>query len=83
MQPGIVIPPDAKTLSISNDGIVSVTQPGQAQPQQIGQLTLATFINEAGLESVGGNLPRNPVIWRTERAESGHGRCRFTEAKVR
>jgi flagellar basal-body rod protein FlgG len=58
IQPGIVIPPDAKALQISNDGIVSVTVAGQAQPQQVGQLTLATFVNEAGLESVGGNLYR-------------------------
>ena len=58
IQPGITVPQDAKKLEISADGIVSVTLPNQAQPQQIGQLTLATFANEAGLESVGGNLYR-------------------------
>lgn len=56
IQPGITVPTDAKKLSISPDGIVSVTLANQAQPQQIGQLTLATFVNEAGLESLGGNL---------------------------
>lgn len=45
-------------MQISPDGIVSVTLPGQAQPQQVGQLTLATFVNDAGLESIGGNLYR-------------------------
>ncbi|MFJ3457623.1 flagellar basal-body rod protein FlgG [Scandinavium goeteborgense] len=58
IQPGITVPADAKKLEISQDGIVSATVPGQAQPQQIGQLTLATFVNEAGLESIGGNLYR-------------------------
>lgn len=58
IQPGITVPADAKKLEISPDGIVSATVPGQAQPQQIGQLTLATFVNEAGLESIGGNLYR-------------------------
>ncbi|MGU3414514.1 flagellar basal-body rod protein FlgG [Enterobacteriaceae bacterium C23F] len=58
VQPGITIPQDYKKLEISSQGIVSVTLPNQAQPQQIGQLTLSTFANEAGLESIGGNLYR-------------------------
>ncbi|QLA68111.1 flagellar basal-body rod protein FlgG [Enterobacter pasteurii] len=56
IQPTITIPQDAEKLSIGNDGIVSVTVPGQTAPQQVGQLTLTTFVNEAGLESVGENL---------------------------
>ncbi|SNY67724.1 flagellar basal-body rod protein FlgG [Enterobacter sp. CC120223-11] len=58
VQPGITVPQDAKKVEISADGIVSATLPNQAQPQQIGQLTLATFVNESGLESIGGNLYR-------------------------
>lgn len=58
VQPGITIPPETQNLTIGTDGIVSVTLPGQAAPQQIGQLTVATFINDAGLESIGGNLYR-------------------------
>ncbi|HEY3985282.1 flagellar basal-body rod protein FlgG [Cedecea sp.] len=58
VQPGLTIPPDAQTVTVGEDGIVSVTVPGQALPQQIGQLTLATFINDSGLESIGGNLYR-------------------------
>ena len=58
IQPGITIPQDAQTLTIGNDGLVSVTVPGQTAPQQVGQLTLATFINESGLESIGENLYR-------------------------
>ena len=43
-------------MTIGNDGTVSVTLPGQATPQPIGQLQLASFVNPAGLEPKGGNL---------------------------
>lgn len=58
IQPAINVPQDAKTITIGKDGIVSVTIAGQTDPQQVGQLTLATFINDSGLESVGENLYR-------------------------
>ncbi|ROP58303.1 flagellar basal-body rod protein FlgG [Enterobacter sp. BIGb0383] len=58
VQPAITIPQDAQSLTIGNDGLVSVTVPGQTAPQQVGQLTLSTFINESGLESLGENLYR-------------------------
>ncbi|TGB81663.1 flagellar basal-body rod protein FlgG [Escherichia sp. E3659] len=58
VQPAINVPQDAKSITIGNDGIVSVTIAGQAQPQQVGQLTLSTFINDTGLESIGENLYR-------------------------
>ncbi|MDP3587018.1 MAG: flagellar basal-body rod protein FlgG [Sulfuricurvum sp.] len=54
--PEIVIPDDAIDISIGTDGIVSVTQPGQAQATQVGQLTLTNFINPAGLHAMGDNL---------------------------
>ncbi|MDU4092952.1 MAG: flagellar basal-body rod protein FlgG [Pantoea sp.] len=58
IQPAITLPQDAGTLTVGSDGLVSVTQAGQTAPQQIGQLTLATFINDSGLESIGENLYR-------------------------
>jgi flagellar basal-body rod protein FlgG len=58
IQPAITLPQDADKLTIGSDGLVSVTQAGQTAPQQIGQLTLATFINDSGLESIGENLYR-------------------------
>lgn len=54
--PEIVIPDDAIDVSIGTDGIVSVTQPGQAQATQVGQITLTNFINPAGLHAMGDNL---------------------------
>ncbi|GAA0499902.1 flagellar basal-body rod protein FlgG [Tatumella terrea] len=56
VQPGITIPPNALSITVSRDGVVSVTQPGQTQAAQVGQLTLNTFINDAGLASQGENL---------------------------
>lgn len=58
IQPSIIVPQDAQTLTVGNDGIVSVTVAGQTAPQQVGQLTLSTFVNDAGLESIGSNLYR-------------------------
>ena len=54
--PGITIPANAQSVSIGADGTVTATLPGQATPQQLGQLQLASFINPAGLDPKGGNL---------------------------
>ena len=54
--PGITIPNNALTLTVGNDGTVTVTVPGQVAPQQIGQIQIANFVNPAGLEAKGQNL---------------------------
>ena len=54
--PGITIPANAQTLTIGNDGTVSVTLPGQAAAQTVGQIQLANFVNPAGLDPKGQNL---------------------------
>lgn len=56
VQPAITVPSDAITVTVAGDGTVSVTQPGVAAPTQIGSLQLASFINPAGLQSMGENL---------------------------
>ena len=56
VQPGITIPANAQSVTIGSDGTVSVTLPGQALPQSIGQLQIASFVNPAGLEPKGGNI---------------------------
>ncbi len=56
VQPTITVPASAQTLTIGNDGTVSVTLPGQAAPQQVGALQLASFVNPTGLQSIGDNL---------------------------
>ncbi len=56
VEPAINIPQDAIDVSISKSGQVQVTTQGQTEPQVVGQLELATFFNEAGLEAIGDNL---------------------------
>jgi flagellar basal-body rod protein FlgG len=54
--PTITVPPTATSVTVSQTGLVTATIPGQSTPQQVGQLTTANFINEAGLEALGSNL---------------------------
>jgi len=56
LQPEIAIPEDAESITIGADGTVSVTQPGQTEASQVGQLQIVKFINPAGLKSIGRNL---------------------------
>jgi len=54
--PNIVIPPNTTAVTVSSTGIVSATVAGTTNPVQLGQLTLANFANEVGLQPVGNNL---------------------------
>jgi flagellar basal-body rod protein FlgG len=56
LDPQITIPQDALSVTIATDGTVSVTQPGQSTPQQVGQITISNFINPNGLTQMGHNL---------------------------
>ncbi|MCS6627611.1 flagellar basal-body rod protein FlgG [Roseibacterium beibuensis] len=56
VQPNIAIPQDAIDVSISKSGQVQVITQGETEPQVVGQIELATFFNEAGLEAIGDNL---------------------------
>jgi flagellar basal-body rod protein FlgG len=56
MEPGIAIPGDSISLSIGLDGTVSVLQAGSSTPTEVGTISLARFVNPAGLHSIGRNL---------------------------
>jgi len=56
VEPSITVPQEATAIQITRDGIVEVTIAGQTEPQQIGQIEIASFINAAGLEAIGDNL---------------------------
>ncbi|MBL0968426.1 MAG: flagellar basal-body rod protein FlgG [Brevundimonas sp.] len=56
VQPNISVPQDTVDVSISKSGQVQVITAGQTEPTIVGQLELATFFNEAGLEAIGDNL---------------------------
>ena len=58
VQPGITIPPNSQSITIGADGVVSVTQAGQATPSQVGNLQIVDFINVVGLQQIGENLYR-------------------------
>ena len=54
--PTIVVPPNATAVNVNQTGLVTATVAGSTTQQQLGQLTLANFVNEAGLQALGGNL---------------------------
>jgi flagellar basal-body rod protein FlgG len=56
LQPQVTVPPNAQSITIATDGTVSYTLPSQTAAQTAGQIQLATFINPAGLNSLGQNL---------------------------
>ena len=56
VEPVIHIPPDAKELTISVSGVVTVIKGTDTEPTEVGRLELARFANPSGLESEGQNL---------------------------
>ena len=62
VQPAITIPNNAKSISVSDQGEVSVSIPGQAENQVVGQLNVSNFINPQGLEPMGQNLYRETGV---------------------
>lgn len=56
ISPAVTLPANAQTVTIAQDGTISVTLQGSAIPQQVGSLQLANFINAAGLQAIGQNL---------------------------
>ena len=56
VQPGLQIPSNATGVTVNASGQVQVTLQGQTAPQTVGQLQLAVFPNEAGLDAQGDNL---------------------------
>src|ERR1700677_3665252 len=56
VQPTMAVPQNATNITISQAGQVQVTTPGATTPTVVGQLQIATFLNEAGLEATGNNL---------------------------
>ena len=56
LEPTIRVPQDAKELTISEAGIVTVRKGDDIEPTEIGRIELARFANPAGLESRGQNI---------------------------
>jgi len=55
VQPGFNVPQDAQSISIGNDGTITVQIAGDDEPTEIGNLQIADFINPTGLQPIGEN----------------------------
>lgn len=56
VQPAITVPEGASAVSVGPDGTVSAVTVGSTEPVELGQLTLASFANPAGLQALGDNF---------------------------
>lgn len=58
VDPAIIVPEETIEIMINESGQVLARVGTEPVPQELGQLTLANFVNEAGLDPMGGNLYR-------------------------
>ena len=56
LSPAITIPAHSQSVTIGQDGTISVTQAGSAIPTQAGSIQLVNFVNPGGLQAIGQNL---------------------------
>ena len=56
VSPGIEIPRDAQTITVTEDGIIQAIYRGDPDPVALGQLRVVDFMNPSGLQALGGNL---------------------------
>jgi flagellar basal-body rod protein FlgG len=61
VDPSITVPTDAVEVVVNESGQVYARVEPSSELQLLGQLNLATFANDAGLEPLGGNLYRETV----------------------
>lgn len=56
VQPPIAVPQGSQSVTIAPDGTVTAMLDGEAEPAEIGQVTIASFVNPAGLQASGDNF---------------------------
>jgi flagellar basal-body rod protein FlgG len=59
VEPALTIPADAISITVGNDGTVSILRPGETEATEVGTIQLTKFVNPAGLKSLGKNLYLN------------------------
>jgi flagellar basal-body rod protein FlgG len=70
--PGISVPQEALGVSINREGVVQAIMPDGSDPQDVGAVELARFVNPAGLEAIGDNLfLENPASGTANRGQPG------------
>jgi len=86
VEPAITIPSDATDVVINPDGGVFVKQSAQTALSQVGQITLAQFVNPEGLLRMGDNLlaetdaSNSPTVGNPNQNGLGQLRQNFLEA---
>ena len=58
VSPSIIVPNNTTSVTVSQSGLVTAAVAGNTTPVTLGQLTIANFANEAGLEHLGSNMFR-------------------------
>ena len=56
VQPAITVPEGATAVTVANDGTVSAQSAGSTEATELGQITIASFANSAGLQALGDNF---------------------------
>ena len=85
LEPNIVIPDNATGIDVAADGRILAAIPGQQEPQEVGQLQLANFINPQGLTQLGENILAEttasgpPIVAIPGEEGLGETRSRFLE----
>jgi flagellar basal-body rod protein FlgG len=70
--PGISVPQESLGVSINRQGVVQAIMPDGSDPQDVGAIELARFVNPAGLEAIGDNLfLENPASGSANRGQPG------------
>ena len=77
LQPALVVPQNASSVSIGRDGTVSVELDAGGGQQVLGQIQIARFVNTSGLQAMGQNLLKEtpasgaPIVGNPGAAGSG------------
>lgn len=56
VMPPVSFPEGALAVTVAADGTISATTAGDAEPVELGQLTIASFANPGGLQAMGDNF---------------------------
>ena len=70
LEPAITVPANTLSVTVGSDGTVSAQVAGNNAPTNIGNLTLAQFINPTGLEAIGDNLYRESAASGTPQVDT-------------
>ena len=56
IDPGVNVPDNTRQIEINQEGVVMAYVDSDPAPVELGQLTMATFLNEAGMKPIGNNM---------------------------